>query len=377
MFHFKQKPYKEFNEWCKSEPVGEQYEDFILSRLNPNNTISIDGFNSLMETLHQKLYDGGLLNIVFDRQVDLGGDLNANCEYLISGNDEEKPTLNNLNIQQVPDQKCPLVFKNLKIRHSIIQVGGTTMKVVVLKNCDIAQLTLHQNARVTLINTKIGTLNIDQANLIDMVGGCVLNIEVPAPGGAINPLTGSVDFVNTFFPRNRKDYLLPGPQPYRNMRHHLRAIENGQMANLFHSNELAVERERDTGMNKFLSYAYQALSDFGSSATRPIVWWFGIGLLSAIIIFSTNGATPTFDAHKYPGWKAMLVADNCDFSTNAAKATYLSFSTMLNPLGLMGHRALLVPSTGWIFIVLVFQALLSAILIALMILAIRRRFKMQ
>lgn len=236
---------------------------------------------------------------------------------------------------------------------------------------------LHHSARVTLINTKVGTLNINQANLIDMEGGCVLNIEVPAPGGAINPLTGSIDFLNTFFPKNRKDYLLPGPQPYRNMRHHLRAIENGQMANLFHSAELAVERERDTGVNKFLSYAYQALSDFGSSAFRPIAWWFGIGILSTIIVFSTNGATPTFGADKYPGWKAMLVADNCDFWTGVTKAAYLSFSTMLNPLGLMGHRTLLVPSNGWIFIILVFQALLSAILIALMILAIRRRFKMQ
>lgn len=236
---------------------------------------------------------------------------------------------------------------------------------------------LHHSARVTLINTKVGTLNINQANLIDMEGGCVLNIEVPAPGGAINPLTGSIDFLNTFFPKNRKDYLLPGPQPYRNMRHHLRAIENGQMANLFHSAELAVERERDTGVNKFLSYAYQALSDFGSSAFRPIAWWFGIGILSTIIVFSTNGATPTFGADKYPGWKAMLVADNCDFWTGVTKAAYLSFSTMLNPLDLMGHRTLLVPSNGWIFIILVFQALLSAILIALMILAIRRRFKMQ
>ncbi len=374
MLTFKSKSYIEFNAWCKTEPSPKEYKQYDFFGNRPVTRHS--ELKSGIENVNLQLREGKLVNLIFNKKISPSEELEPDCAYTISGNDsKDSNSIFSLTISVVPDQECPLVFRNLKIRNSIIHGKNAGMKGVIFDNCDIAKLLLQNDAKVTLINTKIGTLVIQQANLIDMEGGCVLNIEITAPGGA-NPLSGSIDFVNTFFPNNRKDYLLPGPQPYRNMRYHLRSIENGQMANLFHSAELAVERERDTGMNKFLSYGYQIFSDFGSSATRPIVSWFLLGIVSAIIIFFTNGATPAFETDKYPGWKAVLVADNCGTSTNLAKATYLSFSTMLNPLGQMGHRALLVPSKRWTFIMLIFQALLSAILIALMILAIRRRFKM-
>jgi len=376
MFHFKLKPYKEFNEWCKSWTDGPEPESITLSNLTNSNPATDEQYADAIDGLNRRIHNNEPINIHFNIDVQPPTQKPVKPVYVLSGEDSGKMgSIYGVTINR-PTHSHQLKFRNMRM--GICNLDGVhgSNEPVFIDNCEIGTLNLTSQAKAVIRNTKIGTLIIKQARLIDMEGGCVLNIDIDAPGST-DPLTGSVDFVNTFFPRNRKNYLLPGPQPYRNMRHHLRAIENGQMANLFHSNELAVERERDTGMNKFLSYAYQALSDFGSSAFRPIVWWFVIGAFSAIVIFSTNGATPTFGADKYPGWKAMLFADSCDSSTNAVKATYLSFSTMLNPLGLMGHRALLVPSTGGIFIMLVFQALLSAILIALIILAIRRRFKMQ
>jgi hypothetical protein len=50
---------------------------------------------------------------------------------------------------------------------------------------------------------------------------------------------------------------------------------------------------------------------------------------------------------------------------------------MINPLGLFGVREFIVPANGRLVAFLSFAGLMSVIFIALMILAIRRRFKMQ
>jgi len=237
-----------------------------------------------------------------------------------------------------------------------------------------------------------------EVHRLDMRGGCVLNILVPAPE-TTNPLTGSIAFTGTFFPENRNDYLLEGPQPYRNMRHHLHAIENAQMANKFHSLELAVEREDDTLANKIFSNLYKYFSDYGASTLRPIGWWVGILISFSLLVFSVNGAVRgNSDDAIYTGWKTAFLV-NCEetkgdgvfeprlssrkpvcvdtVSKRAIRSMYLSIQTMLNPLGIFSTKNVATTSTGWLLPLLLFQGLLSAVFIALMIFAIRRRFKMQ
>lgn len=219
-------------------------------------------------------------------------------------------------------------------------------------------------------------MDIQQVHQLHMKSGCVLNFKCAVPGST-NPFTGSISFKNVFFPKNRKEYLLEGPQPYRNIRHHLRNIENGMMANLFHSAELAVEREDDKPTDKIISYAYELFSDFGSSAGRAIGSWFFLGFLVTFILFVSDGAIQAFtEATKYPGWKSFLINYADCWQNDLRRSFYLSFQNMLNPLSLFGIKILLVAKNGWLAIILAIQGLLSAILIALMIFAIRRRFKM-
>lgn len=162
-----------------------------------------------------------------------------------------------------------------------------------------------------------------------------------------------------------------GPQPYRNIRSHLTSIGNLTLANFFHSAELAIEREADTFFNRVLSHAYEKLSDYGSSAMLPVLWWFGIGLLSALSIYSVDGAINAFsvDSEYYIGWRESLL-NSCP-----QRSLYLSFQSMLNPLGIFGVKVLFVPAYSWLAVMLLIQGLLSAVLIALTIFAIRRRFK--
>ena len=127
---FKLKPYIEFYEWCKSEPSGEQqYESFNLSQELNQDPATQDRFNSLIETLNGKLGGGKYINLLFNAQIQPSEELNTDCKYLISGNDAEKSDLiNTLNVQDSPNQKCPLAFKNLKIRISNISGNNASIQ---------------------------------------------------------------------------------------------------------------------------------------------------------------------------------------------------------------------------------------------------------
>jgi len=124
-----------------------------------------------------------------------------------------------------------------------------------LNNCNIGVLQVQsdRNAEIRMQKSNVGTLRIARSSIgyYGMQGGSLLNVACPF-AGPDNPFTGNVSFTgDVFFPRERNTYILPDAQPYRNMRYHLRSLENAQAANLIHSAELAVERENDSWMNQY------------------------------------------------------------------------------------------------------------------------------
>ena len=357
--------YLEFNKWCLSISRGGENQ-LAASQVCGNNPTK-DSFERYLEKILAEIPVQNFNSFAFNVPIPEG-------EYELDGTSKE---INAVHIgRHVPNGI--LILKNLRIWSVSIDWGGNTMKTepIRFENCDIANLHLNSDSRVALVDSKVGNLNINQAHQIHMKGGCVLNIQIPAPGNT-TPLTGSVLFAETFFPRKRGLYLLPGAQPYRNMRHHLRTIENGHMADLFHSAELAVERQDDTFINRMLSHAYELFSDFGSSALRPLLWWLLLFVLTVAIIFHADGAVQAFVSDDYyQGWRSSLLDSNAWYA-DLLRSGYLAFRSMINPLGLFGVRELLAPATGWLVIYLSFAGLLSVVLITLFVLAVRRRFKMQ
>jgi hypothetical protein len=259
-----------------------------------------------------------------------------------------------------------------------IHIGAVGVKLH-MDNCSIARLRIPVGAvEVTLLDTHIGNLEIAPAALkhYEMKGGSMLNVSCPPPSGG-NPFTGTVSFKNVFFPRKRKVFILQGPQPYRNMRHHLRNLENAQMANLIHSAELAVEREDDSWINRILSYLYEWLSDFGSSALRPLLWQGFLFFLSMSLILNSDGAVPALPepSSALVGWQTIL--QDPSLSGNYARAVYLALQPVVNPIGIFGPKSLLVPRYPWLVVWLSLHGVMSVILLALLVFAIRRRFKIQ
>jgi hypothetical protein len=272
-----------------------------------------------------------------------------------------------------------LALCGLSIRQLYVVAGpGVTLQAT---NCNIAHLWLNaQNAsaQLRLDQSNLGTLQLVPGSLshFEMRGGSLLNVTCPPPNGG-NPFTGTVSFTNdVFFPRRRNIYILPGPQPYRNMRYHLRSLENAQMANLIHSAELAVEREDDSRMNRILSHLYEWMSDFGSSALRPLVWQGVLFVLSFSLILCSDGAVHTSQDPKSEllGWQQALIDPRWGACVRAA---YLALQPLVNPIGIFGPRSLLVPRFLWLTVWLSVAGILGIVLLALFIFAIRRRFKIQ
>lgn len=269
----------------------------------------------------------------------------------------------------------PVSLRLVNLCIGVLQIAGDTVQVE-LEKCDVAQLWINRNrAELRTKQTNIGVLNLESNSLkhFEMVGGCLLNINCPAPGEG-NPFTGTVSFsADVFFPRDRHRYLLKGPQPYRNLRHHLRDLENAQMANLIHSAELAVERDDDSLPNRIISRLYELFSDFGSSALRPLMWLVACAAVSFFATYLTSGTALALQQDQYVGWQSIFL--RADYIGDAFKALYLSIQPVANPLGIFAKTPLLIAKSPWLALWLSFQGFVSVVLIALTIFAIRRRFK--
>lgn len=268
----------------------------------------------------------------------------------------------------------PLKLDSLYISH--MQLQGDNIKKITIENSRIATLLITgHHSELDITNTYIGKFVIHPASLkrCNMQGGGISQLDIQPPGSE-NPFTGSIWFANTWFP-TEKD-MPQGAQPYRNMRHHLRSLSNMQMADLFHALELRTERRQETWTNKTISYLYDAFSDFGASILRPILWLVLLGVSVSYILITWDGAVPAraFELSAV-GWQTALLGD--EILTPIFRGFYLSFYSIIHPLGLFGGQPVLVARTTWLSSLLIVEGIFAATLIALTIFAIRRRFKLQ
>lgn len=200
--------------------------------------------------------------------------------------------------------------------------------------------------------------------------------DIDCPGSvANNPFTGSVVFSKVFLPRTRRGFQIEGAQPYRNMRYHLAQLQNGPAASIFHSAELAVERDDERGLNWFFNFLYEEFSDYGASPVRPLIWLGLLWIATATLLFATGveiGGSPK-DA---VGWQSLLY--RTDWKGDLLRAVIVGFQPIswLGSLISPGQPVAMVPSCLLTQIWLVIDGILSTVLLALFIFALRRRFRM-
>lgn len=272
-----------------------------------------------------------------------------------------------------------VTFNNLTVRRLIIQ--GYKNTSLVFENCRISDMRLgspryQYETKLVLNNTWIGNLELYAAcsKNFEMVGGGIFNLDCPPPDSD-NPFTGSVTFQKVFLPRTAKVYPIEGPQPYRNFRAHMVKLENTPAVNFIHAAEQALERETDTRFNKFLGYCYEYLSDYGSSTLRPLLWFAIFLVFNATLIYWVDGTVQALPDEFYSGWRTILLEP--DVSSKLSRAIMLALQSIFNPFGVFGVRTLVVAQQVWLNLWLGISGLFSAVLIALFVLALRRRFKIR
>ncbi len=368
------KDFKKFATWCqkpnpesKSELSSHDYFIFERKRGTDDSQIHVRLIDKLNSLLAQT--DNHPLSATLVDRLNFDTDVFITRESL-----SEKVNLTSLQIDA--SRFNNLLLKNLSIGGLHVSDSSDSGKLITIENCKIKSLSLRGNTKVFIRNTKIGTLRLKDANsvkFLKVVKGCILDFDCFTPGRE-NPFNGSVTLQKVFLPKNTRDYLLKDAQPYRNLRHYLQKIENTQMSNLIHSAEMAVERENEPFANKFVSYLYQWISDFGSSWFRPFLWFLLLTAFSCVLLYWFDGAQLRAGA-THEGWHAELIGD-----TNVAKfkrSLYLSVQSTYNLFGLFSNRTVILPSNSWVAVLTWLQSIFSIIIITLMIFAIRRRFKIQ
>lgn len=358
-------PDEKFVEWCVGSPTVDIGTEFSLERYKSGRVGPGVSEQQLFDDVSRQLTLSPI------RSVSIGVRL-SDSRHLVGGAPNYERLIETMTVGD--KGKKELMVSGVAIRNLHLSDRVQSLRIV---NCAVGNLIVSPGTSAELIieNTDIGNLILVERSIfsLEMNGGSLLKIGCPPPSER-SPFIGSVSFKRVFLPKNRRRYLQCGPQPYRNMRHHLKALENAQMANLFHSAELAVEREDDTRTNKLLSWCYSLFSDYGSSAFRPLAWLIGMYAVSVVVIYLSGGADIAATADLV-GWKSALAEER--MYSRIVRSLFLALQPIVNPLQIFGTKSLVEPKSGSIFVFMVLQSLLSVIWIALAIFAIRRRFKMQ
>jgi hypothetical protein len=372
------RPTADFLEWCRKEYPSNITTRHSLSEYYPDKNKDGAGQDIFLKQITE-IGDGDTAVVTIDQELEK--DLNvAWPKTRIRYN----RSIYILSISAPQTKKITL--KEVSIKRLFIEPRSNVEIEII--NCAIASLQIQGDSEepnklsLTVKDTYIGEFNINgYVKILDFCDGCLLKISCAVPRGN-NPFRGSVWFKNVFFPTNTREYLRQDDksydQSYRNMSYHLRELENTQMAHLFHRLQLRTERERDSFVNKAISVLYGWFSDFGASALRPAVWLIIFVVISCVLIITDIGAVlayPGIDSAHYTGWKEALTQQNeCGLFW---RSLYLSTQPIVNPLGIFTYQPVVIAKSPLIASMLLIQGFFSAVFIALIIFAIRRRFKLQ
>jgi len=271
-------------------------------------------------------------------------------------------------------------FRNLKIGYIDVR-HPCELK---LKACQVGRLRVRENMRIKLklhhCTIRRIVLEPSALRVFRSVGGYALDLALPAANEG-NPFVGEVTIVDTEFPGRSWGLPLLTAQAYRNMQAHLTALKNVPLRDHFHALELRLERTEGVwSFQGFMSWVYDWTSNYGQSAGRPIACLFALAALSAAITYGFDLAVFVEESPK--GWREIFngcksAAEQIDTTCEVLKAAFLSGSQITNPLGLFNKEPIIVARDWWWALILTLQGLVSAVLVALTLLAIRRKFRTQ
>lgn len=287
---------------------------------------------------------------------------------------------------QLPDPaqgQIPVHVRDKRINFVTVRKS----RPVIFSNCWIQVLRITDDARVTFKGTFIDEAHFEQCEDLHIEGGCLFRTYARpyADRDTKNPFRARVTIKSVYIPRERDylDFLKRDPElaeqwrafrvyEFRNIRNFLTSGNELLAAGHFHAAELALERADDHWPSSLVNWLYERLSDYGNSSRRPFIWaLLSLSALGVAAYFADSVTViipqPHPDLHI---WQQTL-AEN-----RLLRAVVFPFYAVFNPLNVFTSRPFMVSKEWyWLFLHSLIS-LFGTLNVALLVLALRRRFKL-
>jgi hypothetical protein len=256
-----------------------------------------------------------------------------------------------------------------KFIRTVTMHGGVNIG---LKNCAIQRIVCGNQdgpSRLSMTNCRVGSLVIEPKSLrfFEIKGGGIEDLQSPLTSEH-GPFVGSVNIVSAYFSPK-----IENAQAFRNLRHHLTSLHNQEAASVFHSAEMRALFNEQGLLDRFFNLLYRFVSDYGNSTVRPFSWFLLFAALNFFLFFITDGAVASAGSEAV-GWQHLLL-DESTFGA-ALRAGTITLTQILNPLGIFGHRSLLIANSLGLVVANAGLCLFATVSLAFFILALRRRFRL-
>ena len=247
---------------------------------------------------------------------------------------------------------------------------------VSIRSSIISELDLRSSRKLHIENSWIGVLAISEDDVQEATFySCKIGCILIAKSHSDKTNLGSVQFKKTSIAtRHSESAFYTSEAPIRDLYRLMEKSQNSAAAHFFRGLVLRAEHYNETGFMRFVSWFYGFFGNFGLSPGRAVAWIFGTLLFSVFVMGYFEGAYVVDHAsHSQDDMSPMWLRE---LGTNYY-ALILTLQTMLNPFYVFTAKQLVAAKSACGQAFVTFVGFFSLSLYAVLILSIRRRFKVR
>lgn len=257
-------------------------------------------------------------------------------------------------------------------RHRVFNAEVKTLQFTAgalhIRKCRINHLVLEGSTDVVAEDCWFGIVECRSYGRLRCWGGGILDLPLAAQISFRDAV-----FWRTWVPRFRLPDETFDVASYRKLRTQFTRENNSLAAGIFHAAELSIERPNDSSwINRVVGVAYELGCDYGNRTFRPMGWFLFVFL--AVGTFAFAGDIGVVEPKELVGWQKSL--DGSSLDSRLLRSTVLAGQTVANPLGVFG-KPLVVAKEFWQVAFLILGSLVGILALAMFLISIRRRFKLE
>jgi hypothetical protein len=269
-----------------------------------------------------------------------------------------------------------VVFCNMAIRE--LELSGGMRPVLSLVDCWVEKLSMQADHSFSLeiVDSHIACLTL--------AAGCLKNLTIQNSSltsvlysaGRTRAILKSARFTNVIIPEGISWYNKETGRPdqWAQAKRDLAQLGNDWAAGIFHAKEMSIRTKQNASwIIRFIGGFYEDACDFGNSIARPLLWSGVVSILAFITYWLLDSPSDAPNMEACRGWIESLCREG--WSGRLSRALYLGIQPMLNPLGGIVGVTVMMPGLP-AYIYSIFHRILFFVLIFLVIVAVRRRFRL-